>query len=95
MTDHEITQLLQARDQICITASLLEVNADTRSIDAVLSAVPAGRDNRVDLALGRPCAVLPERADYGLRAYDIAEMEQRTAETSRADDYDSDTEGHW
>lgn len=101
MTDYEITSLLQARDNICIVASLLDIPADTRSIDAVLSTVPAGRDNRVDLALGRPCAKLPEREDYGLHAWttaeviadeltsaDIIDMEQRTAETSRAEDYD-------
>lgn len=68
MTDHEITQLLQARDKICVTASILDIPADTRSIDALLSTVPAGRDNRVDLALGSSCAKLPERADYGLQA---------------------------
>lgn len=33
-------------------------------IDAKLREVPPGTDNRVDLALGRPCAVLPMRAEY-------------------------------
>jgi hypothetical protein len=31
----------------------------------------------------------------GLSAEDVAEMERMTAETSRADDYASHTEGHW
>lgn len=37
---------------------------DTSAIDAVLAEVPPGEDNRVDLLLGRPGAVLPKRVDY-------------------------------
>jgi hypothetical protein len=82
-----VDTLLAARNRI-LELRDLEYNPDTRAIDAVLATVPPGVDNRVDLALGRLNATLPERCDYGLRANDIAEMQACCAETWRGEDYD-------
>jgi len=63
MNQQQIDALIEVRSQI-LSARDLEHNPDTEPIDAVLREVPPGDDNRVDLALGRLCAVLPERVDY-------------------------------
>jgi hypothetical protein len=51
-----------------------------RLIDGILCAVQPGVNNAVDLALGRTCATLPVRADYGLSAADIVDIEARCNE---------------
>lgn len=64
MTSSEIDELIAKRDRIAIRYSYRVNQLD--QIDRKLSQVPAGVDNRVDQALGRACAVLPKRPDYGI-----------------------------
>lgn len=73
MTTDEINDLLTKRDKIAVRYAYRTNQLDR--IDRKLRAVPPGVDNRIDLALGRPGAQLPERADYGLSecAAEIAE----------------------
>lgn len=73
MTPDQISALLAKRDKIAVRYSYRLDELDR--IDRKLRAVPPGVDNRIDLALGRPGAQLPERADYGLSecAAEIAE----------------------
>lgn len=87
MTADQISALLSQRNSL-LQRRDVEHHVDTSAIDSVLDAeCKPGEDNRVDLALGRPCAVLPERIDYHvnadeLTAQDIIDMEERTAETA-------------
>lgn len=73
MTPDQISALLTKRDKIAVRYAYRTNQLDR--IDRKLRAVPPGVDNRIDLALGRPGAQLPERADYGLSecAAEIAE----------------------
>lgn len=65
MTPDRITRLISRRDKLtCRRDGRINWPA-LREIDALLSEVPAGQDNRVDLALGRPEAQLPPRTEYG------------------------------
>lgn len=66
MTTDEINYWLAKRDRIAVRYAYRTNELDR--IDRKLRAVPAGQDNRVDLALGRPGAQLPPRVDYGLTA---------------------------
>jgi len=63
MTHEQITALLEVRSQL-LSLRDLDHSVDTSPIDAVLRQIPPGADNRVDLVLGRQCAVLPARPDY-------------------------------
>lgn len=64
MNDREIALLIRARNNITDRIESDEHDTNTADIDALLSEVPAGYDNTVDLLLGRSCAVLPERPAY-------------------------------
>lgn len=64
MTQQEIDAICDARDRL---TDRRDEEVDWEAVDAfdaVLATVPPGQDNRVDLYLGRPCAVLPQRVDY-------------------------------
>lgn len=66
MTPEQITFLLSARDTwLCVRDECVNWEA-VAEIESVLREVPPGIDNRVDLALGRRCAVLPPRAQYNI-----------------------------
>lgn len=65
MTTDEINDLLAKRDRIAVRYAYRTHQLD--QIDRKLRAVPAGHDNRVDLALGRMCAQLPPRTDADYR----------------------------
>jgi hypothetical protein len=70
MNDNTINQLISAREAITnVTADYINDQA-VDQIDAVLSEVKPGQRNDVDLLLGRLCAKLPERVDYGQAFYD-------------------------
>lgn len=71
MTESDITALLASRDRIAVRFSYRTHQLD--NIDRKLSQVPPGQDNRVDLALGRQGATLPQRPDYGIT---VAQAEQ-------------------
>lgn len=61
MTDETINALIATRERL---TNLRDEQIDWTAVDLiddVLSEVPPGQDNRVDLLLGRSCAVLPER----------------------------------
>ena len=66
MTDQQIDRLIAARNNITDRIESDEVDQHTAEIDALLRDVPPGTRNDVDRLLGRTCAVLPKRADYGL-----------------------------
>lgn len=61
MNDTQIALLIKARNKITDVMVHDDIATDTAAIDALLSEVPAGYDNTVDLLLGRMCAKLPER----------------------------------
>lgn len=64
MTPQEIDLIIAARDRL---TNVRDEQVDWEAVDAfdaALADVPAGTDNRVDLLLGRMCAVLPQRVDY-------------------------------
>jgi hypothetical protein len=63
-TDTQIALLIKARNKITDVMVHDSISIDTSDIDALLSAVPAGYDNAVDLLLGRSCAKLPDRPGY-------------------------------
>ena len=62
MTEDQINHLITRRNKLTDRRDSLTDWKRVRRIDAQLAAVPAGQRNDVDLLLGRPCAVLPERA---------------------------------
>lgn len=62
MTPEQIDALITVRNSI--TDICTDFATNTAAIDSVLAEIPAGVDNRVDLILGRPEAVLPERPGY-------------------------------
>ena len=61
MTDEKINRLLSRRNNLLSRRDGLYDSAIIDRIDAQLRAVPEGTNNEVDLALGRPGAVLPPR----------------------------------
>lgn len=81
MTPDQITALLNARDAwLCVRDECVNWEA-VAAIESVLRDVPPGTDNRVDLALGRTCAVLPPRAQYNI-SREVSEV-NRLIETTR------------
>ena len=66
MTDRQIDLLIRARNSMTDRIESDEYYQSTADIDALLRDVPPGTRNDVDRLLGRTCAVLPQRADYGL-----------------------------
>lgn len=62
MTAEQIDALIAVRNSI--TDICTDFATNTAAIDAVLAEIPAGVDNRVDLLLGRPEAVLSTRPGY-------------------------------
>ena len=64
MNDLEIALLVRARNNITDRIESDEHDTNTADIDAILSTVPPGYDNDVDLLLGRMCAILPQRPAY-------------------------------
>ena len=80
MTDRQIDLLIRARNNITDRIESDEHDQHTAEIDALLRDVPPGTRNDVDRLLGRTCAVLPKRADYGLSSAELAEMEARCNE---------------
>lgn len=93
MTPDQISALLAKRDKIAVRYAYRTNQLD--QIDRKLRKIPAGTDNRVDLALGRPRAVLPQRVDYGL----TAQAEQFRAMSAGQPDgiveHDDVLEGAW
>lgn len=81
MTPEQITALLSARDTwLCVCDECVNWEA-VAAIESVLRDVPPGVDNRVDLALGRTCAVLPPRVQYNI-GREVSEV-NRLIETTR------------
>lgn len=80
MNANHITALLEVRSQL-LSLRDLEHNPDTGPIESVLRDVPPGVDNRIDLALGRTCAVLPPRVEYNI-SREVSEVD-RLIETTR------------
>jgi hypothetical protein len=81
MNAEQIDALLKVRSQL-LSLRDLEHGVDTSPIDAVLREVPPGENNDVDLALGRTCATLPARTDYGLGNREIGAV-QALIDTTR------------
>lgn len=71
MTPKQIDTLISRRNRI--TSRYGYRRNELNRIDRQLAQVPAGQDNRVDQALGRPSAQLTPRADYGVS---VAQAEQ-------------------
>ena len=71
MTDQQIDRLIAARNNITDRIESDEYYQSTADIDALLRDVPPGTRNDVDRLLGRTCAVLPARVDYGLSAAEV------------------------
>jgi hypothetical protein len=68
MNDDRIDYLIAQRERLTNRRDE-QIDFDAvAAIDAKLRQVPAGTRNDVDLALGRPEAVLPARPDYGPQA---------------------------
>lgn len=67
MTPQEIDTICDARDRL---TNRRDEEVDWEAVDAFDAAldegVPPGQNNRVDKYLGRECAVMPKRPDYGL-----------------------------
>ena len=80
MTDQQIDRLIAARNNITDRIESDEHDQHTAEIDALLREVAPGTRNDVDRLLGRTCAVLPARVDYGLSAAEVAEMDAKSAE---------------
>jgi hypothetical protein len=72
MTDQQIDRLIAARNSLTDVCLPEGVYADTAAIDALLSEVAPGMRNDVDRLLGRTCATLTPRVDYGLSAAELA-----------------------
>lgn len=66
MNDTQIALLIAARNRITDRRDATANDTNTAEIDALLSEVPSGYDNDVDLLLGRRGAKLPQRVDYHL-----------------------------
>ncbi len=64
LTPNKIDALIAKRDLMLTRRDGLYDHDVVNRIDAQLATVPAGQDNRVDLALGRSCAVQPPRPNY-------------------------------
>jgi len=92
MTDQQIDRLIAARNSMTDVCLPDGVYADTADIDALLRDVQPGQRNDVDRLLGRTCAVLPARVDYGLSAAEVADIAARCDE-QRQDA--PDTPGMW
>ncbi len=60
-SDEQIGKWLAQRDKILTRRDALIDSARVDAIDQKLQRVPPGHNNRVDLALGRPCAILTNR----------------------------------
>ncbi len=60
-SDEQIGKLLAQRDKILTRRDALIDSARVDAIDHKLQRVPPGHNNQVDLALGRPCAILTSR----------------------------------
>lgn len=67
LTPDRINQLLTRREKLLTKRDALYDNKRVDRIEAILAQVPAGQNNRIDLALGRPCAQLEPRVDYGVQ----------------------------
>lgn len=65
MTTDQIDRLINRREKLTNRRDGRLNRPALDEIDAKLSQVPPGADNRVDKLLGRPCAVLPAQAEYG------------------------------
>lgn len=63
MNEQKINRLIERRNKLTNRRDGLTDSAVIARIDAQLRDVPPGQDNRVDLLLGRSCAVLPDRAN--------------------------------
>ena len=99
MTDSEIASLLSRRNKILCRRDGLIDSKRIKRIESKLATVEPGRNNAVDLALGRRCAKLEQYTPkpgwfvgpavmLELSADAIREMEARTAETaSEAPDF--------
>lgn len=64
MTTDQIDRLINRRNKLTNRRDGRLNRPALDEIDAKLREVPDGQDNRVDKLLGRPCAVLPTRAEY-------------------------------
>ena len=80
MTDQEIDFIISARNFITDRIESDEVDQHTAEIDALLREVAPGTRNDVDRLLGRSCATPTPRADYGLSAAEVADIEARCNE---------------
>lgn len=95
MTSEQIDRLLRRRDKLTQRRDGRINRPALNEIDVQLREVPPGQDNRIDLYLGRPCAVLPKRVimvqhisgvqevapEFGLSAAEIAHLQARCEET--------------
>lgn len=106
MTDERINRLMRRRAKLTNRRDEHINRPAIAEIDAQLATVAPGQRNDVDLALGRPCAQLPPRVDYGLAdtyaaIVEVLEREEQYQRMSAGqpdgivEHYDSSTEGHW
>lgn len=65
LTTDRINQLLARREKLLTKRDALYDNKRVDRIEAILAQVPDGQNNRIDLALGRPCAQLEPQSDNG------------------------------
>lgn len=76
MNTSQIDRLIANRNKLTDRRDGLTDSKRVRNIDAQLSQVPAGADNRVDLLLGRACAVLPPHYMLTPREISVTQAEQ-------------------